>query len=265
MLLRRTFACCVIVTFNKGMCMADVLTMKLRQFMALPSADTRSLSAILDANTRLVRPREDIVREGDAPQAVRFFLDGWAVRHKMLPDGRRQIMSVLLPGDICDLNVDLLDRMDHSIASVCTLTYAEVSREQIDQVCAESPALGRALWIDNLVTTSIQREWAVNLGQRTARERMAHLFCELFFRLRAVGMVEGHRCEMPLTQSDLAEATGMTAVHANRTLQDLRRSGLIELQNRTLIIRDLDGLVDVGLFNPLYLHQRTEQPEPQPG
>jgi CRP-like cAMP-binding protein len=238
---------------------SNVLALKLQQYAALGPQDVHLVSEATGVTTRLVRPREDVVREGDRPQVVRVILDGWAVRYKMLPDGRRQIISILLPGDLCDLNVYLLDRMDHSIGSISTLTIAELGREQLDLICEESPTLCRALWLENLVTTAVQREWTVNLGQRTARERMAHLFCELFFRLKAVGMTESNRCEMPLTQTDLSEATGMTAVHANRTLQDLRRSGLIELQSRMLTIKDLDALIDVAMFNRNYLHQGTEQ------
>jgi len=105
---------------------------------------------------------------------------------------------------------------------------------------------------------AIQREWAVNLGLRDATERMAHLFCELFLRLSLVGLVSGHSCEMPVTQADLAEATGLSPVHVNRTLQELRRLGLIVLKDKTLTIPDLEALADTAQFNPNYLHLGQE-------
>ena len=117
--------------------------------------------------------------------------------------------------------------------------------------------------IERLAANAIQREWAVNLGQRTAREHLAHLFCETFVRLRAVGLAEGSRCEMPLTQCDLGEATGMTSVHVNRTLQELRRDGLIVLHHRILTIPDFDALAEVAMFDPGYLHFRDWEKAPE--
>jgi CRP-like cAMP-binding protein len=232
----------------------NLLAMKLQRFAALPDEDVQALGHMCRQSIRTARARRDIMREGDQPHHVKLIIDGWAIRYKMLPDGRRQIVSFLLPGDMCDLNIFLLDQMDHSIGALTPVTYAEMPRDLIETMCKTRSALSRALWIDSLVVAAIQREWTVNLGQRTARERIAHLFCELFERLDAVGLSEGDRCEMPLTQIDLGEATGMTAVHVNRTLQELRRDGLIVLNNRILTIPDRQALMTVGMFNPAYLH-----------
>jgi CRP-like cAMP-binding protein len=122
----------------------------------------------------------------------------------------------------------------------------------------DHPRITQALFWDELVTVAIQREWTLNVGQRTAYERIAHLLCELYLRLRTVGLTDGTSCHFPLTQVDLADATGLTAVHVNRTLQELRRDGLIELQSKTLTIPDLNALRQVALFNDNYLHLDRE-------
>jgi CRP-like cAMP-binding protein len=240
------------------------LSLKLQRFVALAEEDLQALGHICRQSIRTARARRDIIREGDQPHHVKLIVDGWAMRYKMLPDGRRQIVSFLLPGDMCDLNVFLLDQMDHSIGAVTPVTYAEMPRDLIEVMCKTRTALSRALWVDSLVAAAIQREWTVNLGQRTARERIAHLFCELFERLDTVALAEGDRCEMPLTQIDLGEATGMTAVHVNRTLQELRRDGLIVLNNRILTIPDRQALMTVGMFNPAYLHRLLPRCAPAP-
>ncbi|WP_207796558.1 Crp/Fnr family transcriptional regulator [Sphingomonas oleivorans] len=203
---------------------------------------------------RRIRAREDIIREGDSPRDVNLVLEGWACRYKTLEDGRRQIIAFFIPGDMCDLDISMLHEMDHSIGALTALTFAEISRSTIDRLMATYPRIHQALAWQALVSAAVQREWTVNIGQRNATERLAHLFCELFLRLRAVGRTHGDICEMPVTQTELAEATGLTPVHVNRTLQDLRASGLIVLKGRELRIPDLAELQRVSLFHPNYLH-----------
>lgn len=244
--------------------MHNILALKLQRFVALSPGEIDALGHVCRQSIRTARARRDIIREGDAPHHVKLIIDGWAIRYKMLPDGRRQIVSFLLPGDLCDLNVFLLDEMDHSIGALTPVTYAEMPHELVGVMCDHHPPLARALWLESLVVAAIQREWTLSLGQRTARERIAHLFCEIFERLETVDLTEGDRCEMPLTQIDLGEATGMTAVHVNRTLQELRREGLIVLNNRILTIPDRQALMAVGMFNPNYLHHRNPICDPAP-
>lgn len=186
---------------------------------------------------------------------MHLVLDGWACRYKQMPDGRRQVLSFFVPGDLCDSNVFLLDEIDHSIGAITRLRYAEIGPEDFDTMVSSSPALRRAFWWNELVAAAIAREWIVNVGQRTALERIAHLLCELFVRLRDAGLTDGDGCDFPLTQADLAEATGLTSVHVNRTIQELRRDGLIILQGRRLTIPDLGALKRAGLFNGNYLHR----------
>jgi len=202
--------------------------------------------------------RVDISREGDRPRDVHLILSGWACRYKQLEDGRRQIVSFFLPGDMCDLNVFILKEMDHSIGTITQVTIADLSREFFDEISAGYPRIATALWWETLVNAAIQREWTMNLGQRTAYERMAHLFCEIFFRLRLAGLTDELSCDFPLTQADLAEATGLSKVHVNRTLQELRAANLVILKGRLLTVPSLERLMDAGLFNPNYLHMEHE-------
>jgi CRP-like cAMP-binding protein len=143
--------------------------------------------------------------------------------------------------------------MDHSIQTMTPVIYAEIKRARFESMVAAHRSLAEAFWCETLVNSAIQREWAINLGRRTALERVAHLFCEIFERLRPVGMVDGNSCLMPVTQMDLADATGLSVVHLNRTVQELRASGLIVLRERTLTVNDLDALKDAALFSPSYL------------
>jgi CRP-like cAMP-binding protein len=244
--------------------MHNILALKLQRYVALSQGDIDALGLACRQSIRTARARRDIIREGDTPQHIKLIIDGWAIRYKMLPDGRRQIVSFLLPGDLCDLNVFLLDEMDHSIGALTPVTYAEMPHDLVGVMCDHHPPLARSLRLESLVVAAIQREWTLSLGQRTARERIAHLFCEIFERLETVDLTEGDRCEMPLTQIDLGEATGMTAVHVNRTLQELRREGLIVLNNRILTIPDRPALMAVGMFNPNYLHHRNTICGPAP-
>ena len=226
---------------------------KLEAFTKL-SADDRQTLLNVTTNTRFVDARRDLISEGDRPRFVHLVMDGWGARYKTLPDGKRQIVSLFLPGDFCDLNVYILKAMDHSIGAITRLKVAMITPDEMNALTCERPRITQALWWHELVTTAIQREWTLNLGQRTAYERLGHLLVELYLRLRTVGRAHDGRCDFPLTQNDLADATGLTSVHVNRTLQELRRDGLIELERKQLHILDLDRLKDVAMFNPNYLH-----------
>lgn len=234
--------------------MAAPLISKLEAFAKLSPSDRAALERLTAKSQREIAARRDLVREGDKPRSVFLLLDGWACRYKTLPDGRRQIVAFFVPGDLCDLQVFVLREMDHNVGAITTLKVAEVPREEFEALLETHPQVMRALWREEQVTLAVQREWTLNVGQRTAMERISHLFCELFLRLGAVGMTRGESCDFPLTQVDIADATGLTAVHVNRTLQELRRTGLIELQGRRLTIPDMDGLRSVAMFNDNYLH-----------
>jgi CRP-like cAMP-binding protein len=234
------------------------LVRKLEQFVRLSPADRAMLARASAERVRNFAPRVDIAREGDRPTEVHLILTGWACRYKQLEDGRRQIVSFFLPGDICDLNVFILREMDHSIGTITSVTIADLSRDFFDEISAGYPRIATAFWWESLVNSAIQREWTMSLGQRTASERMAHLLCEIFFRLRLAGLTRGDACDLPLTQADLADATGLSKVHVNRTLQELRSGELITLKGKSLRIPNLELLMNAGLFNANYLHMEHE-------
>jgi len=232
----------------------NALVRKLSAYSSLAFDDVALLSSMLSERVRNVGPRQDIVREGDPPEPPIIILKGWGYRYKMVGEDRRQIIGFLVPGDVCDLSVSLLRVADHSISSLTPLTYAKLASGTLGELCAHSPEIGLAFTREALVAAAIQREWNVSLGQRTAFERLAHLFSELFHRLNLVGLTSGSSMDFPPTQTDLAAATGMTAVHVNRTLQELRNRDLIRLRGRSLTIPDLAGLEGAALFNARYLH-----------
>ena len=238
--------------------MGNALHLHLEAFARLSQQDRALIERLAQHNVREIGPRRDVIREGDKPRAVNLMLDGWACRYKSLPDGRRQIVSFFIPGDLCDSNIFILKEMDHSIGAITRLRYAEISPTDFEELMLRSPRITQALWWNELVGAAIAREWTTNVGQRSAYERLAHLFCEMYLRLKTVGLTENGSCPWPLTQTDLADATGLTSVHVNRTLQELRRQALVELHGKRLSIPDLDALMSVAMFNPNYLHLDRE-------
>ena len=236
--------------------MSNALTRRLQEYTPLTGADREELTRLCAQSTRTIRAKHELIGEGDAPRAVFVILDGWACHYRNLQDGRRQIVDFAIPGDLCDLNLFLLDRMDHSIGAITTLKVAEIGQEILHRVVTSFPNIATALWWAELVSKSIHREWLVNVGQRSARERIAHLLCEMFLRLESVGLTNGFSCDFPLTQNDIADTTGLTSVHVNRSIQRLRREGLISLERQKLTIPDMLALQSAGQFNPDYLHLR---------
>jgi CRP-like cAMP-binding protein len=236
---------------------ANLLVRKLENFIRLTSEEKQALEKIAQP-TRRLGPREDVVRDGDRPRHVNVVLEGWACRYKQLEDGRRQVISIFLPGDLCDPHVFVLRKMDHSLGTLTSVVLAEISEAAIREISVQFPRVAEALWWEMLVTSAIQREWTVSLGQRLATERLGHLFCELFLRLRAVGMTSDTSCEFPITQADLGDAMGLSTVHINRTLKELRAEGLIRLRGRQLTIPDFPALQAASLFDPSYLHHERD-------
>jgi CRP-like cAMP-binding protein len=238
--------------------MENPLVRKLQSFVKLSAEDVQVLDSAALARVRTFGPREDIISEGDKPHDLYLVLSGWSCRYKQLEDGRRQILSFFVPGDLCDLNMFILREMDHSIGTITATTVAELSRQTIEVITLGHARITQALWWETLVNSGIQREWTVNIGQRTALERIAHLFCELFIRLDIVGLTSGKSFEFPVTQAELADATGLSTVHVNRTLRELREARLVEWKGKIVTIPDLDALANVALFNPNYLHLERE-------
>src|SRR3954469_476818 len=210
------------------------LVLKLETVAELPREDRQALAA-LGCGARDLGPRRNIIREGDRPEHVHLIVDGWAARYKLLADGSRQITAFLIPGDFCDLHVTILGEMDHSIATVTRARVAYIPRGRMEALM-ERPAIARAFWWATLVDEAVLRSWIVNVGRRDAYEATGHLMCELYLRLKSVGLTEDHHFELPLTQEEIADALGLTPVHVNRVLQRMRSEGLISFDRGALAI-----------------------------
>ncbi|SDM54082.1 cAMP-binding domain of CRP or a regulatory subunit of cAMP-dependent protein kinases [Methylobacterium phyllostachyos] len=236
--------------------MQDALTRKLESFEELTDADRAALRALVP-RLRQVPARTDLIQEGDKPENVHLILDGYACRYKVLPDGQRQIMAFFVPGDFCDLNVFILDQMDHAIGTISPCKTVEIPRHAIEDITAHHPRVTRALMWCALVDEAVLREWLVNIGGRQADQRIAHLFCELLLRLEAVGRVTDNSFPFPFTQTDIADTMGLSDVQVSRSLRELRALGLIHLKRRVLTILDVEQLKAYCGFNPNYLHLRN--------
>lgn len=242
--------------------MHNLLTRKLETFAPLPEADRRLLDQTVQ-RARLIGERQDLIREGDDPSHVYLILEGFACRYKLLPDGRRQIMAYLIPGDFCDLHVFILRAMDHNIATLSPCRVVDIPRARILEM-TERPALARALWWCSLVDEATLREWLVNIGARSAEQRVAHLLCELLLRLEAVGLTSNGSYDLPLTQVEIADTMGLSHIHVNRVLQRLRAEELITLKNGALVILDVPRLKAFSGFNPNYLHLAEHKGSKEP-
>lgn len=205
-------------------------------------------------DVRRVGADRDLIRDGERPSYCLLLLDGMVYRYKPLEDGRRQIVSFHVPGDILDLAGLLLGQMDHAVCALTPVEVAPVAHATVLDWMRRHPDLGALLWRDTLVDAAVFREWVVNVGRRTAPQRVAHVLCELATRLFVAGSAPSQACDLPVTRVDLADATGLSAVHVNRVVQELCGAGLIEARGRTVAVRDWEGLKRAGGFDPRYLH-----------
>ena len=228
---------------------------KLKLFADLAPADEQFLNDLV-RTPRSMPARQDIVTQGELYEYLYVVMEGAACRYKVLPDGRRQIMAFLLPGDSCDVHTFLMKRMDHSIATLVPSRVAVIPRQAVLDMTESRPRLTRTLWWSTMVDEAILREWIVVVGRRTAYERVSHLFWETFLRLRAIGIAESNSCEVPYTQTDMADTLGLSLVHVNRSVRRLKQEGLITLENRRLTIHDPRRLPAAANFDPDYLHYR---------
>lgn len=239
--------------FMGGVILTNPFVIKLGYGAPLSDEDRQALEHVV-RNVRQIGAYEDVIREGGKPDYVHVILEGFACRYKILPTGGRQIMAFLVPGDMCDLHVTILGDMDHSIGTLCPCKIAFLSQAVIDKLVAERPVVNRALWWATLVDEGTLREWLVSMGRRPADKQMAHLFCELLVRLESVGLVKDNSFEFPATQADLGDTLGLSAVHVNRVLQQLRAEGLVALTGKVLRVLDAERLRELADFDANYLH-----------
>lgn len=236
----------------------DPLVQKLEYAQPL-SAEDRAAVLELPHSLKALEPHSYIVREGDKPKNSCLLRSGFAFRHKVVADGGRQICSIHMKGDVVDLQNSLLGYADHSVQALTRIEVAFIPREAIRQIAFDRPAVGMAMWFDTLVDGSIFREWITNVGRRQARPRLAHLLCEFSLRLEAAGLGKRDDYTLPMTQEQLADCTGLTPVHVNRTLRGMDADGLLSRTNRSVTVSDWKKLAKVGDFRSAYLHLREDQ------
>ncbi|MGI4792755.1 MAG: Crp/Fnr family transcriptional regulator [Janthinobacterium lividum] len=232
---------------------ASSLARKLALFVPLSDVDRHALDGLLVSEERFAADT-DIIAEGETPRSVFLLQAGIAVRYRNLPDGRRQIMTFLIPGDLCNPHMFLLKTMDHSIGTLTDVRIAALSHDGLMGVFATRPRVSAALWWSALQEEAMLRERIVSLGRRDARGRVAYLLCELLWRYGAMGLAKKEMYRFPLTQTELGDALGLTPVHVNRVLKDFREQRLIAMEHRVLKVLDIEGLQAVADFSKDYLH-----------
>ena len=200
----------------------------------------------------------DIVTVGSRPGHSSLLMDGFAGRYKMLSDGGRQITALHVAGDFVDLHAFLLKTMDHGIIALSRCRVGFAKHGDLKVITEKAPHLARLLWLDTLVDGAIHREWIVAMGRRSRKSHLAHLICELFVRLEGVGLTSGSSFHFPLSQAQMADVLGLSAVHMNRVIQGLRREGLISWVNHTISILDWDKIRELAEFDPTYLSMVKE-------
>lgn len=235
------------------------LVEKLSYRVQLDSKDRAAILA-LPFIPRLVERHHYVVREYDEAHYSCLMLSGYAVRSKVVATGARQIVSIHIKGEMVDLQNSLLKKADHSVQMLTESRVALIRREEVLELARKRPMVARAMWIDTLVDASIFREWIANVGRRDARTRIAHLLCEFSLRLKIAGLGENTHYELPMTQEQLGDATGLTPVHVNRTIKALEREKLIErVTPRSIHVGDWRKLAEVGDFDSNYLHLRKNE------
>lgn len=228
------------------------LLMKLRARDVLSDAEEQVLRESV-SEVREVTQGRIIVRSGTMLSECTLLVDGYMARFKDTADGQRQIMEIHVAGDFVDLHSFLLKRLEHHVGSMTPVRYVNVSHERVRFITENHPHLARMLWFSTLVDAAIHRERIMSIGRRSAVARISHLMCELYCRLQVVGLADGHSFRFPLTQADLADASGLTAVHVNRMLRQLRDEELLTFRGGEVIIHQWDRLQRIAEFSDSYL------------
>lgn len=233
------------------------LELVLNKLTRLGTLDVRDRQAIASLRHRVqqVPSGHTLVRQGDIPRECCVLVDGYACRHKSTSSGARQIVSFHIPGDILDVQRLLLPTADHDVEAITPARIAWKAAAELRRLLKDNPRINDALWRDALVDASIFREWVLNVGRRGAQSRIAHMLCEFAARREAAGLGSPERFELPMTQDQIADATGLTVVHVNRSLQALGKAGVIHRKNRHFVIADWKRMREVADFDAAYLHQ----------
>ena len=232
---------------------SNLLIRKLEKIGELELADRRAIAALPFVSATM-RAGHSLVQEGQTVTNCWLLLAGYVCRQKNANRGSRQILSFHMPGDLLDLQHLVLPQADHGIQAITDLSVATISTAALRELARARPAIGEAFWRDTLIESSIFREWVLNIGQRDAKSRIAHMLCEFAIRREAAGLGEPEHFDLPMTQQQIADATGLTPVHVNRMLQMLGAEAVIEREGRRITISDWDKMRRVADFEPGYLH-----------
>ncbi|HWT11884.1 MAG TPA: Crp/Fnr family transcriptional regulator [Allosphingosinicella sp.] len=237
-------------------CAGDPIGCLLRKLRVRDEVSAREEEVLRSAieHFETFRAGKTIIRTGALLNRSMLLIEGLVARYKDLSDGQRQIMEIHVPGDFTDLHGFPLKMLDHDIGSISEVTAGFVPHERLQRITEEEPHLTRLLWMSTLMDAAIQRERILSVGRRPAMGRIAHLMCELHVRFDAVGMTEGMTFPFPFTQMDLGDSTGLTSVHVNRMLRELREQGLLTFRGGRVTIHDWERLQAAAEFDPVYLH-----------
>ena len=238
--------------------MIDYHLKKLRQRDEISAEEEAAIRSAI-GDIRDVPADMEFIKRGKDLNCSTLLLSGWMARAKQLSDGQRQISEVHVPGDFLDLHSFTLKKLDHDVVTLTPCRVALVPHDNLRDITERLPHLTRVYWFATNLDASMYREWTVSLGRRSAIERMAHLFCELLVRLEIVGLADGNSYDCPLNQHELSECLGLTPVHVNRTLQELRRRGLIVVEARRVTILDRGELEQLAEFDRGYLYLERKE------
>ena len=230
-----------------------ILINKLKLHSRLSSEDVAEVRGFSFA-LRELGPGEDLIRQGDEPDMSAVVMSGWIARYHLLPTGTRQYISFHIAGDWPDAQALFLDRMDHAVCAIGPAAVATIPHRELLRTISRRPMVGFAIWRETLIDAAIFREAVTNNSARTKPARMAHLFCELFYRARSAGLAKDAMLELPISLIQLGEALGMAIATVNRTLAELRASRAVDFRGGTLTIHNWPTLAALGEFEPGYLH-----------
>jgi CRP-like cAMP-binding protein len=233
---------------------ADILVAKLGKFVRLGQPEEDAIHA-LPMTILHVKPNRYLIREGDKVSRCHLLIDGYACRSKISRHGKRQIVSFHMPGDVLDLQHTLLPCADHNLQTVTNTTIGRIAVRDLSALIKEFPLIAQAFAMDVLIDASIFREWVLNVGTRDAKSRVAHMLCEFIARRQILGSDSAEQTELPFSQEQIGDATGLTAVHVNRTLRKISDEGAFTHTGRQYTIKDWPKLQNIAGFDPAYLHQ----------
>jgi CRP-like cAMP-binding protein len=240
-----------------------ILIRKLKEHSRLAREDLAEIYLLSHAIKEL-KSNEDLIRQGDDPNVSALVMSGMVARYHLLQNGRRQYISFHMAGDMPDSQALFIDKMDHAVCAIGPAVIASIPHKEIIAAFNRRPSIGFAIWRETLIDAAIFREAITNNSARSMLERMAHLFCELFYRARASSLTHGDTCRAPIRLAQLGETLGMSLATVNRTLQELRGSRAVDFQNGELVVRNWQRLAEIGQFNPGYLHLKKPRSEEAP-